>query len=152
MPTRGQGHEHSRKICFFHESLPILSPKKKNGKTQFLPVLCCSSQINSPGETRSTGIGGGVVAEEISTAQEGAGVFPRSKGRRRQRQDVITAHRWPALGFLGCPCLLSWSFASNILGARLPTTADASSCGLCCQAPWDRQTPEDKPGRCSRVL
>ena len=62
MPTRGQGSENSRKIWFFHESLPILSPKKKKrereGKTQFLPVLC-PSQIKSPGETRSTRIEGG---------------------------------------------------------------------------------------------
>lgn len=70
VPTRGQGQENSRKICFFHESLPILSPKKKE-KTQLLPVLC-PSQIKSPGETRSTGmgVGGGVLKKSVLPQRE----------------------------------------------------------------------------------
>lgn len=105
---------------------PSCHLKKKKGKTRnsyLRPVLLPNKEPRRDQEHWNRG---GAVAEEISTAQEGAGVFPKVKGQAASAQDMSTARRWPAPGFLGCPCLLSWSFASNIPGAQLPTTADAS--------------------------
>ena len=83
MPTRGQGSENSRKIWFFHESLPILSPKKKKKRKNSIPTCPVPLPNKEPRRDQEHWNRGWGVAEEISTAQEGAGVFPRSKGRQR---------------------------------------------------------------------
>lgn len=78
MPTGGQGSEDSGKICFPHESLPILSLKKKKKNLSSYPSCALP---NKRAQDRPGVLGQGWL-KKPALPQEGVGGLPNVKGRQ----------------------------------------------------------------------